>query len=132
MGLIMTNLVGLRVDKKLSMAQLGEILDIPEYEIDDIERDMGPFNMNTVRKLCDYFGCTVDYLLGVPALYDFPVSNTESKYIEAYNASSERDKKIVDTILKAYNKMSFIEAYRAASERDADIVDTVLKEYIVW
>lgn len=60
----MNNLRELRKRKKISMKKLGLILGAAESTVSHWENGMRQPDSETLIKLADYFGVTVDYLLG--------------------------------------------------------------------
>ena len=59
-----SNLRNLRTEHKLSQKNLAHILEIDQQTISRLERDYNEPNLDILIKLADYFGCSVDYLLG--------------------------------------------------------------------
>lgn len=80
----------LRKKKNLTMKQLGAILGLAESTISQYETGRREPDTKTLIKLSDYFGVTVDYLLGnteSPLIFrpshTAPVAFDEQKIMEA-------------------------------------------------
>lgn len=54
----------LRTDKKLTQAELGEKINSTQRQISKWELGAIEPNIADLQKLADFFGCTVDYLIG--------------------------------------------------------------------
>ncbi len=54
----------LRYEKKLTQAQLGEIIGATQKSISRYEKEEIELNFNQLIKIADYFSCSIDYLLG--------------------------------------------------------------------
>ena len=60
----MQRLKELRQEKKLTQAELAEYLGVNQTAVGKYERGELEPNVACLCKLCDFFGCSVDYLLG--------------------------------------------------------------------
>ena len=54
----------LRVDKNLTQKQVAEILEIKEVSFQRFEYEIRRPGLDTLIKLADYFGVSLDYLVG--------------------------------------------------------------------
>ena len=94
----MNRIKELRRKAGLSQKELGEAIGVNHSAIARYELGNRTVSVATARRLCDVFGCSMEYLFGQPeaaALEDAAV-------LEAYHALSAKDRKIVDTILREY------------------------------
>lgn len=67
------NLRNLRKEKKLSQAELGEILKLSQRTISSYEnRERFP-DQNTLNNIADYFQVSVDFLLGRTKLRSYTI-----------------------------------------------------------
>ena len=67
------NLRKLRKEKKLSQAELGEILKLSQRTISSYEnRERFP-DQNTLNNIADYFEVSVDFLLGRTKLRSYTI-----------------------------------------------------------
>jgi transcriptional regulator with XRE-family HTH domain len=66
-GEIMTlgkRIVQLRKERKMTQEELANILKITRKAVSKWEVGRGRPNLGALQKLADFFGCSVDYLLG--------------------------------------------------------------------
>ena len=54
----------LREEKGLSQPKIGAVVGLNYRTISQYERGICEPDFQTLKKLCDYFGVTADYLLG--------------------------------------------------------------------
>lgn len=59
-------------------------------------------DLETVSRLCDYFGCTADYFLGRSSVPYATVSEDDARLIMAYHSAREKDQRTVDQVLSEY------------------------------
>lgn len=102
------NLRKLRMSKGISQQKLADVLgttqqSIYKYEKYKIEPDIG-----TLIRLADYFGTTVDYLIGhTPSAdnsQDLELSKDEWRLLRDYRRLSREEKDSIDLIIKNYLK----------------------------
>lgn len=53
-----------RESKKMSQKELGILLNKSQGTVAKYENDTAEMDYATLKKFCDYAGCTIDYLLG--------------------------------------------------------------------
>lgn len=54
----------LRKERDLTQERLGEILGISQQAINKYERGLAAPTNDRMQKLCDFFHCSADYLMG--------------------------------------------------------------------
>lgn len=91
----------LRLSADMSQAQLGDVLGCVGQTVSKFEREERQLDPVTICALCDFFGCTADYLLGRSASPLPVISDEDARLLEAYHAASLRDRTLVDHILAA-------------------------------
>lgn len=94
----------LRKQQYLKQEDLAELLLIKRQAISKYELGQLDLDTETIRRLCEIFHVTADYLLGFS---DFPapaVSAEDADLIAAYHAAPEQIRAIVDTALEPYQK----------------------------
>lgn len=102
----------------LTQAKLAEIMNVSQQAVGLWERGKNMPSHELVAKLAAYFNVTTDYLLGLsdqpqghqadspaaarpqPPLQPDTLTPEEAALVEAYRNANDRDKSIVDTILK--------------------------------
>lgn len=72
---------------------------VSRYETGD--RDVGP---EEIRRLCEIFGVTADYLLGFSSVPAAAVSDADAQLLAAYHAATPEIRAIVDTALDPYRE----------------------------
>lgn len=58
-------LKGLRKEKKLTQTAVGTALNVPKQYISRWEKGEQEPNITTLYQLASYYGCSLDYLLGL-------------------------------------------------------------------
>ena len=79
----------IRIDKNLTQAQLGKILNVRNTTISAWEQDIAEPPYETLKKICIIFDVTADYLLGLEdedghketADYNFEYRHADTKLI---------------------------------------------------
>ena len=61
----MNNLKLLRKQKKLTQQELAEVVNIPKRTIQRLENSESQISIGKAKKLAEYFGVSVGYLLGL-------------------------------------------------------------------
>ena len=61
---ISLNVNMLRKERKLTLAQLGDVLGIKSQSVHTLEKGKTAPNFDTLMALADYFDCSVDFLVG--------------------------------------------------------------------
>lgn len=94
----------LREEKGLKQIELGEILNVTKQAVSAYERGDREPDIGRICLLCDYFGCTADYLLGrtdnrLPA-----VSDDDASLIAAYHALPLEIRRAVDGLMAPYRE----------------------------
>ena len=77
----MNNLRSLRKQKKLTIVELAEKIGVSKVAVLRWEHGTNQISMEKAKKLAEYFGVSVDYLLGL----DIPAKDGISKLIDKIN-----------------------------------------------
>ena len=77
-----TRLKLLRVQNGLTQASLAKELGVSQQSYSNLEKAEGRFDVTLLKKLCDYYGVSSDYILG---LDENPKRATEVKLISEMN-----------------------------------------------
>lgn len=106
---MLRNIKLLRAKKRITQQQLASAVGVSQqsinkYENHDIEPDIA-----TLSAIADYFGTTVDYLIGrVPetdaARDSVGITAEELEVLYGFRALSAREKESVRLIIENYNK----------------------------
>lgn len=81
----MKNLKTLRTSANLTQRELAEKLKIPKTNIGHYEIGVSQPSIETITKLADYFGCSIDYLLGHQTkglIYTNDLTETQSAFVK--------------------------------------------------
>lgn len=100
----MNRIRDLRKELDMSQEDLALRLLVKRQAISKYELGQLDLDTETIRRLCDIFHVTADYLLGFS---DFPapaVSREDAALIAAYHAAPEQIRTIVETALEPYQK----------------------------
>lgn len=100
----MNRISELRKEAGLKQMALAAMLNvtpqsISRYEIG--ERDLGT---DMIQRLCEIFGCTSDYLLGIGSRRESAVTEPDAELLAAYHAAPAEIRTIVDTALAPYRE----------------------------
>lgn len=112
----------LRREMNISGEQLGKILNVGKTTISQWENGINYPNQDTLNKLCDYFNCSFDYLMGrsdVKQPYSKQATGTpdiaSDDFLVAFSGlSSELTEEDKQTILK------MAQAFAASNEAKKD------------
>ncbi len=85
----------LRQSCSLSQRQLGDHLGLSKSSIGNYENGVRQPDFETVILMADYFGVTVDYLIGHSALPTFEVTAQEEKMLQVYRTLPEDKQNLV-------------------------------------
>ena len=107
----MTNTVikNLRTERHISQRELAAAVGLTQQAVAKWEKGISEPDSGTLLKLADYFGVTVDYLLGrsdtgtqkeKPTVKDDELSDEEQELINLYRAATPEMRKIANRILK--------------------------------
>lgn len=113
----MIRLKELRDEKNISQLQLASAIDTNQSTIGRWEKGLISPSIEYVEKLSNYFGCSIDYLVGRSD--DFGNINTnadlsaeESEIIETFRSlTSERDKTLFLLFVRNMQSDSFLKKY---------------------
>ena len=101
----------LRLERELSLTDLGAILGKTESACRAWELDRAKPDADTIIKLAKYFDCTTDYLLGLSGIRN-----------EKHLKQLEADKKELDERIHFYSNVKFKNGNRRPSELIVDIL----------
>lgn len=93
----------LRIEKGLSMRQTALELGIPYTTYISYEKEDREPNSETLIKLADYFGCSVDYLIGRSNKNNIDKSQIDNIQYAAYEALDNESEEFQQDILDYIN-----------------------------
>lgn len=103
------NLRKLRIGKALSQQQLADVIGVSQQSINKYERQNVEPDIGTLIALADYFGTTVDFLIGhTPAGDTLPeeleLTKDELALLRDYRRLSGEEKKSIQLVVRNYLK----------------------------
>jgi transcriptional regulator with XRE-family HTH domain len=116
----------LRKKKGLTQQALSDVIDVSRSTIGMVEKDLQGTGNETLIKLADFFGVTVDYLLS----YNEPIESTEEiKKEKDYSLSIKDQENIDDEAKKIIEElsMSFSKNKDSLSEEDYFAIETAIR-----
>ena len=103
------NLKALRKEKNISQQQLANILEISQQAINKYENHKVEPDINTLIAMADYFGVTLDYLVGrfenEKSENNFVITEAEKDLIFNYKKLSETEKTGVKALIETFNNL---------------------------
>ena len=94
----MNRIKELRQKAGLSQKELAEAIGTERTVIAKYEAGSRRVNVDNARKMGNLFGCSMEYLLGLPEAPGLD----DASAVKAYHALDDRDRQIVDLILSRY------------------------------
>ena len=99
------NLKKLRNEKGISQQQLASVIGISQQSINKYENHNVEPDIFTLSALADYFGTSVDFLIGrVDTDLADPPTPTEARHLAEYRKLDTKGKNCVDALVKAYTE----------------------------
>lgn len=89
--MIMNRIKSLRKAKKITQKQLGDVLGVAESTISMYESGNRQPDVDTMRKIADYFNVTIDYLIGGENISSSDKDELDEKIIKIFGSLSEAD-----------------------------------------
>ena len=62
----------LREDRDLTQAQIAKIINVGQSDYSKQERNEKPFQVEQIATLCEFYGVSADYVLGLPQGLSWP------------------------------------------------------------
>lgn len=100
----MNRLRELRMANNMRQADLAKLLNtkpqtVSRYEIGDRGLDV-----ETIARLCEIFGCTSDYLLGLSNNPSPVISDADAAMLQAFHAAPPSVAAAITTLLQPYSR----------------------------
>lgn len=103
------NLKALRKEKNISQQQLANILEISQQAINKYENHKVEPDISTLIAMADYFGVTLDYLVGrFESEYsedNVVITDSEKELILNFKKLTESEKTGVKALIETFNKL---------------------------
>lgn len=104
------NLRMLRVSRNLSQQQLADVVGVSQQSINKYEKQKIEPDISTLIALADYFGTTVDFLIGHTSStacdpqQDLEFSKSELALVRDFRRLSGDEKKSIQLVMQNYLK----------------------------
>lgn len=105
------NLRRLRTSRGISQQQLADVIGTSQQSINKYENHSVEPDIRTLTKIADYFGTTIDYLVGHVSssaegkpIEDIELSREERILIQNYGRLSKEEKESIRFVIKNYIK----------------------------
>lgn len=92
----------LRTEKGLKQGDLAVLLNVTKATVSKYELGQRDIGSETIGRLCEIFGCTADYLLGLSDLQRPELSDAETSILLAYRKADEHVRDLVRLALQPY------------------------------
>lgn len=100
----MNRLKELRTEKGIKQAELADHLNVTRQAVSRYETGERDLGTDDIRRLCAYFGCSADYLLGFSSRRTPEISPADGELLAAYHAATPEIRAIIDTALEPYKE----------------------------
>lgn len=100
----MNRIKELRQEMGWMQADLAARLQLRQQAISKYETGVLDLDTATIRRLCEIFGVTADYLLGLSAQRSHQVTDADAALVSAYHAAPESVRAGIDALLFPYKK----------------------------
>ena len=100
----MNRLRELRIEAEMKQEDLANRLSVRRQTISRYEIGQLDLDTDTVRRLCEIFGVSADYLLGISSRREAEISPEDAELLAAYHAAPEQIRKIVDAALEDFKE----------------------------
>lgn len=98
----MIRLKELRIEKGMKQAELAELLNVTRQAVSRYEAEERDISPETIRLLCNYFGVTADYLLGISSRRSAEISDADAELLAAYHAAPDSIRQGITALLEPY------------------------------
>ena len=100
----MNRIRDLRKEAGWQQSDLSAMLSSSRQAVSKWETGQIDLNTDTIRRLCEIFGVSADYLLGLSSRRSPEISPEDAELLAAYHAAPEQIRKIVDAALDDYRE----------------------------
>lgn len=96
----MNRIMELRQAKGMTQDELGQILNVGKGAVSRYEQGKRQLTPEAINAICDFFGCTSDYLLGRTQSPQPVLTDRQIRLLDAYAAADPRDREFIDHLLR--------------------------------
>lgn len=106
---MLENLKKLRAESKTSQAVLAEAIGVTQQSINKYENHNVEPDIESLRRMADYFGTTIDYIVGhselrykVGDIQNYALNDDEAEFIAAYRQLTPSQREAVVGVMRAF------------------------------
>ena len=98
----MNRIKDLRKEREWTQTDLAQMLSSVKSTVSRYESEVAKLDPETIRRLCEIFGVTADYLLGLSSQRTAQISDEDAALVAAYHAAPESVRQGIDALLAPY------------------------------
>ena len=106
----------MRKEKNMTQAELADAVHSSRPSVGKWENGDVDLNTETIAKLCAFFGCTADYLLGLSSQRTTQISDEDAALVEAYHAAPENVRQSIEVLLRPFMEAGTLSALSDGQE----------------
>ncbi len=106
---MLENLKKLRAESKTSQAVLAEAIGVTQQSINKYENHNVEPDIESLRRMADYFGTTIDYIVGhselrykVEDIQNYALNDDEAEFIASYRRLTPSQREAVIGVMRAF------------------------------
>ena len=106
---MLENLKKLRAEAKISQATLAEAIGVTQQSINKYENHNVEPDIESLRRMADYFGTTIDYIVGhselrykVEDIQKYALNDEEARLISMYRRLTPKQRATLSEMLAAF------------------------------
>lgn len=100
----MNRILEMRKEKNMTQAELADAVHSSRPSVGKWEKGDIDLNTETISKLCAFFGCTADYLLGLSSQRTMQISDEDAALLDAYHAAPENIRQSIEVVLRPFRE----------------------------
>ncbi len=100
----MNRIKDLRIANQMKQSDLAKMLNCSPTTISNYEVGYRDLDSETIRRLCDIFDCTADYLLCRSTNAKAVISDEDSELLQAFHSAPPSVAAAILTLLQPYRK----------------------------
>ena len=100
----MNRIKALRAENGMKQQDLADRLKLARTVVSKYELGQVDLNTDTIRRLCEIFHVSADYLLGFSSRRTPEISPEDGELLAAYHAATPEIRAIIDTALEPYKE----------------------------
>lgn len=101
---MMNRIKALRAENGMKQQDLADRLKLARTVVSKYELGQVDLNTDTIRRLCEIFHVSADYLLGFSSRRTPEISPEDGELLAAYHAATPEIRAIIDTALEPYKE----------------------------